>query len=166
MRRAFCALLTVALIAGADRAATSASAASALNPELSVILPPKAFTLVNYCPDAPRAALPPTRAEVTELEARLGAILADRLNAVARSHRHGEELKVADYYRQYSALVIGARRLIHVNGFHRFLVEGNSRAPDWRNVPVCVFDGGERFFGVEYDPETKTFSNFAFHGEA
>ena len=29
-----------------------------------------------------------------------------------------------------------------------------------------VCDGGPAFFGVEYDPKTKTFTHFAFNGIA
>ena len=34
----------------------------------------------------------------------------------------------------------------------------------WRGVPTVVCDGGEYYFGVEYDPETGRFRNFSFNG--
>jgi hypothetical protein len=37
---------------------------------------------------------------------------------------------------------------------------------DWRRQIVAVCDGGPQFFGVEYDPDTKTFSHFEFNGIA
>jgi hypothetical protein len=35
---------------------------------------------------------------------------------------------------------------------------------DWPSEPVVVCDGGPAFFGVEYDPEKKTFTHFEFNG--
>jgi hypothetical protein len=175
MRVQFYHFLVVVFAIGTDADAISAPSALALSPGLSVILPSTKglAALHGSCPSrAPEAPIAPcsvspspTRIEISELEVRLGELLAERLNAAKRSHPQDAELKVADYYRQYWSLAVGGRRIIYVNGFHRFIVE-NFRAPDWRNNAVMVFDGGRHFFSVAYDPETKTFSNFAFHGDA
>ena len=35
---------------------------------------------------------------------------------------------------------------------------------DWRTAPISICDGGALAFGVEYDPATGAFANFAFNG--
>ena len=174
MRLRFSHLVAVAFAIGTETAAISAPSTPALSPGLSVIFPStKGLAAPFECPRrAPEAPIvpcstttSPTRVEISELEMRLGELLAERLNTAKRSHPLDAELRVADYYRQYWSLEVGGRRVIYVNGFHRFTVE-NSRAPYWRNDVVIVFDGGRYFFRVVYDPETKTFSNFEFNGDA
>ena len=82
-------------------------------------------------------------------------------------------------------VIVGGRRIIYVNGFHKtqvaetrtFLTEHRNdsaalrnfpsafRDSDyWRGVATMVCDGGEYYFGVEYDPETHRFRNFSFNG--
>jgi len=116
----------------------------------------------------PRAASPPTQAEIIALEADLNTLLADRLNAFRESYpkeasgvRH-----VGDYYRQYSAFDVGPWRVVYVNGF--YASDANDVVArdqwDWRKMPFIVCDGGQGSFGVEYYPATKTFANFEFNG--
>ena len=57
--------------------------------------------------------------------------------------------------------MIGGRRTIYVNGFHRSILEVSR---DWQREPVRVCDGGRGFFGVEYDPQTRMLAKFFFNG--
>jgi hypothetical protein len=78
-------------------------------------------------------------------------------------------VQAADYFRQYGGLIIDGQRIIYVNGFHRLLTEGERRwdrhnpSLTWRDVAVRVCDGGPIVFGVEYNPRSGEFSNFAFN---
>jgi hypothetical protein len=74
------------------------------------------------------------------------------------------------FQRQYAGFVVGKRRIVYVNGFPRGAGDpardGTTAARnfDWHSEPVVVCDGGPGFFGVEYDPEKKTFTHFEFNG--
>lgn len=86
------------------------------------------------------------------------------------------------YYRQYAGLRYrGGRRTIYVNGFaagwpgelsqrvaERDTTESHPYAkPDWwRFVAAHVCDGGEFFFGAEYDPLSQRVLSFQFNGRA
>ncbi len=111
----------------------------------------------------------PTSVQVAALEAGLQSMLA-----------------APDYYRQYGGLVHrGGRRTIYVNAFPRFLVDAHIRyfakyrdhperllnfppgsrdANWWRSVPGIVCDGGDAYFGVEFDPVTGRFESLHFNG--
>jgi hypothetical protein len=147
--------------------ADGASAAAALNPRWSTILPPvKARLLLKQCSrDAPQsvdATWTPRRTEIAELESRLGPILAERLDAIELSDGLPDRPAPADYYRQYAGIIIAGRRVIYVNGFSKLFLR--DFGTEWHREPVRVCDGGEELFGVEYDPATKTFANFRFNG--
>ena len=66
------------------------------------------------------------------------------------------------YFFQYAGLIAGGRKFIYVNSFRGDVGD----FPNWKTQPVMVCDGGDAFFGAEYDPQTKTFANFAFNGFA
>ena len=65
------------------------------------------------------------------------------------------------YFRQYFGVIIGGRKLVYVNGVGRRGADGS-----WRTSAFSVCDGGSEFWGVLYDPETRTFSDLAFNGSA
>ena len=86
------------------------------------------------------------------------------------------------YYRQYAGLRYpDGRRTIYVNGFAAGwpseLSERVSQSDDrgshpfakpdwWRFAAATVCDGGEFFFGAEYDPSGKRVLSFQFNGRA
>jgi hypothetical protein len=139
-------------------------AAVALDSAMGTILPAeKAQTLAKQCsrisPSPVTGTWSPTPADVAALEAVLGRELATQLLPEPGA-------KPEDYYRQYAGLVTGGRKIIYVNGLHRDAVD---RAPEgqrdtWKTDPAMICDGGSITFGVEYDPASKTFANFAFNG--
>lgn len=103
----------------------------------------------------------PTDAEVDALENHLILLVARELGEAGQSPSPG------GYYRQYAGFVIGGRRVIYANGVDETAVERepNPQRPfDWRTQPIQICDGGAITFGVEYDPATRQFSNFAFNG--
>jgi len=51
-----------------------------------------------------------------------------------------------------------------VNGVDKNAIQGPDSNSDWRTQAVQICDGGPITFGVEYDPGSGQFSNFAFNG--
>jgi hypothetical protein len=103
----------------------------------------------------------PTDAEVEAIEDELILLVAREMEEA------GESPSPGGYYRQYAGFVIGGHRAIYVNGVDESAVERepNPAHPfDWRTQAVQICDGGTITFGVEYDPATRQFSNFAFNG--
>jgi hypothetical protein len=109
----------------------------------------------------------PTDAQVRELETRLPAALSQ---VVAKRVIKPVHWPTSDFGRQYGGLVVGKRRIIYVNAFPGDEDEKIARAirgwriPDRHKELFLVCDGGPDFFGVEYDPNLKTFANFEFNG--
>jgi hypothetical protein len=112
----------------------------------------------------------PTAAQIADLEARLPKTFFEVGTREAKSQ--GIELPdPSDYYRQYIGLIAGDRRVIYVNAFGSFVVEGTKArkraglpSGDWRTGVSWVCDDGIGGFGVEYDPFAKEFRNFEFDG--
>jgi hypothetical protein len=129
----------------------AASAASGLNPSWGVIFPAaQAPTLARQCSRAaPRAegVWLPTPADIARLEPGLARVLADA------------KVQPGAYYRQYGGLVVGGRHIVYVNGARNAVTPA-----DWRTSPISICDGGALAFGVEYDPASGAFANFAFDG--
>jgi hypothetical protein len=103
----------------------------------------------------------PSDAEIARLEDDLILRVARELEA------RGENPSPGGYYRQYAGFVIAGQRIIYVNGVDESAIErapNASRPFDWRTQAVQICDGGAITFGVEYDPATGQFSNFAFNG--
>lgn len=107
----------------------------------------------------------PSSDVIAEMEAQLPMVL---------SNLKGQyESLDSTYYRQYVGLVhLNGKRTIFVNAFDRKFIaslnrmraqvaNGNrSSSADtvtWRKDPIVVCDGGERFWGIEYDPEQQSF---------
>ena len=159
-----------------------------LNSHWGAVFPPaSAGQLLRQCsrgtPTPIRGTWNPSPDQVRLLEGPLSVLIDRQLSAL----RLPDSLRphAGDYYRQYAGVIVGGRRIIYVNGFHKtqvaetrtFLTEHRndsaalrnfppaSRDSDyWRGVPTVVCDGGEYYFGVEYDPETHRFRNFSFNG--
>lgn len=66
------------------------------------------------------------------------------------------------YFRQYAGVIIGGRHMIYVNAFPPRTDED----PSWEHEAVVVCDGGDGYWGVLWDPDTKKFEDLAVNGEA
>ncbi|MBL6851819.1 MAG: hypothetical protein ISS15_19565 [Alphaproteobacteria bacterium] len=142
-----------------------AFAAPALDPATGFIMAPDhARDLLHQCsrntPQGVTGTWQPAAAQIADLETRLPSAVVQAQPDV----RGG-------YGRQYADYVINGQKLIYVNAFPRGVL-GDDFGKDpavWNKAThqaVTVCDGGHDFFGVLYDPETKTFSHFAFNGFA
>lgn len=129
-----------------------------------IVVPEHARDLLHQCsratPQGATGAWLPTAGQVAELETRLPAALAKL-----------KPSKQGGYGRQYGGIVLGGRKLIYVNAFPLgVLGDFDKDQSHWTykatHQGVMVCDGGEDFFGVLYDPATKTFSSFQFNGFA
>jgi hypothetical protein len=66
--------------------------------------------------------------------------------------------QLSSFYRQYAGFIAGGRKIIYVNLFPKRV------DPDWRSRAVMVCDGGEQFWGVEFEVDTGQLVNAAFNG--
>ncbi|MFN8454164.1 MAG: hypothetical protein U0401_05730 [Anaerolineae bacterium] len=98
----------------------------------------------------------PSRADVLQLEARLGAYLAQ----AAPSDYPGPLLKLAEYQRQYVGLRLKGQQVILAN----FFCEVHQM--EWQSDFVFVADGGPCFFEVKYNPQTENFFDLSIHGQS
>jgi hypothetical protein len=140
-----------------------------LDPAKGAILPlGKAERLGKQCsrpsPGPVTGTWSPSKAMIADLEFALGEQIERELKAIPK-----EGPKPQDYYRQYAGLLIGGKQVIYVNGVQGSVVErdegaGRPKRGLWTNEPIMICDGGMVTFGVEYDPATKAFGNFAFNG--
>ena len=95
----------------------------------------------------------PSKEEIFQLETNFEKLASLESNRCCNSGRiEGSPL---DYFRRYHGIVIGGKKYIYVNASSRPI-----------NEMEMFCDGGKAHWGVLYDPETKTFSNLAFNGEA
>jgi hypothetical protein len=128
-----------------------------------------AHTLVHQCsrrvPTSFTGAWSPDASTLRHLE---GVWLAVLQEAIDRTTPPGSQsLRAAEYYRQYGGLIIGGRRIVYINGFHRAhlrMISVNPEgATDWRTRAVNVCDGGRAYFGAEYDPTTGRVESIEFN---
>jgi hypothetical protein len=157
--------LAALLLLGGGAAAAPTPSATPLLTARGVILSGSIATPVfTQCSrPAPRDAAAdwtPSIDEIARLEERLPAF-------VSGLGDHGPSRPLGEYRRQYVGFSRGAHRYIYVNAFRRDLSDDDPR-PEyrdyWQRAAVVVCDGGDAFFGVEYDVEAGRFGSFAANG--
>jgi hypothetical protein len=105
-----------------------------------------------------------SESDIKELEVNLPRV--QHLKSTLCCNKAARVKDVRDYYRQYVGIVVGNRKVIYINAFASGLLDVTGRKNRWRSEPMLACDGGSAFWGAIYDPETKTFSDLAFNGEA
>ena len=68
--------------------------------------------------------------------------------------------QLISFYRQYAGFISNGRKIVYVNLFPK------NTDTEWKSRAVVVCDGGEQFWGVEFEVETGKFVNAAFNGFA
>lgn len=81
------------------------------------------------------------------------------LDQYLRQHYPALRQQIGQYYFQYAGLVRQQRRFIYINAIDEY-AQNN---PDWRHTAMIMCDGGERFWGLEYDLATGKFSAMTFN---
>ena len=144
-----------------------AGSVPALDPGHGAVLSlPFAKTMVTQCsrtsPRDVEGTWTPDAAEIRELEARLPAVLA---TFAANDALHLFK-PAGDFIRQYVGIVRAGRKRVYINAYP---LDGIHTVPgqspfDWRHELLELCGGGSEFFGVEYDPQARTFADFDYNG--
>lgn len=130
-------------------------AASSLARERWTILPTsEGKDLVGQCsrecPYDAKSFWAPSTSQVAGIEQRLPALL----------HASGHKIDLSHSCRQYLGIVVHGKRIIYMSAIDISVISGD----DWRAKALVVCDGGDIFWGVEFDPATNTFAHLAFNG--
>jgi hypothetical protein len=161
--------MTGLIIAGSVAAA---AAAPIWDPADGVVFPPdKAASLFSQqCsrerPKGITGYWTPQADQIANIEQRLPAILEQAIQHYVKmdTPRH---VQMPNYLRQYAGLVESHdHKIIYVNGFLADKTspgDGEMRKTDWRTRAFMTCDGFINYFGIEYDPETKTFTGLKFN---
>ncbi|HEY1588271.1 MAG TPA: hypothetical protein VGG00_00960 [Rhodanobacter sp.] len=101
----------------------------------------------------------PTREQLDQLERHLPQLagLAERQGMSPR------DVDPKASFRQYLGVIVDNRHFIYVNAIAASDLKP-PYSPDPHIKPVIVCDGGSAFWGVLYDPDTKTFSQLDANG--
>jgi hypothetical protein len=97
----------------------------------------------------------PSVAQVLALEQRLPDLF----------RKSQPKIKLANYFRQYVGIVSHGRKLIYLNAFIKGGLDVNPKK-DWKTTAIIVCDGGDGFWGVEFDPAENTFQHLETNGVA
>ena len=76
------------------------------------------------------------------------------------SQRYSSPYPISSYRMQYVGFYQAGRRKIYINAYTHLL----SEKQDWKATPINVCDGSTSYFGMVYDPATKTFDQLEFNG--
>lgn len=100
----------------------------------------------------------PAEEDIQALEGKLDSFLRENAELFSRQPPVWEQL--SDYQRQYAGVIINDKRVIYGNFFC------TETGVDWREEWVFVLDGGDCFFQLQFDVETKIFIGLTVNGEA
>ncbi len=106
----------------------------------------------------------PTQRDIQSLEAVAPYFLRHETGAPRSDWNH--------YARQYAGFVQGGHKMIYVNcAFRRALahdiqaaLKSGGKTVDWRHKAFNICDGGENYFGMEYDVASHQFHHLSFNG--
>jgi hypothetical protein len=98
----------------------------------------------------------PSPSQIEAIEQRLPELL----------RKSGHTIKLSDSYRQYIGVTSHGKKLIYLNSFPEFFLKYSAGRRDWRTKALTVCDGGDVFWGVEFDPADHTFHHLEFNGVA
>lgn len=151
-------------------------AAPATLPQRATILTGStAHSLFEQCSRASPQAVSfwtPTASDVRAAEQSLPAFLRTAKPSVP--YRPLSKRRLDLDYRQYAGFVAkNGHNCLYVNAFvpvTKDAMEEYASSPgkrfNWRRDPVDVCDGGDSFWGAEYDTQTKKWSHLYFNGVA
>jgi hypothetical protein len=79
--------------------------------------------------------------------------------------RSGYKFKLSSFRRQYMGVISHGKKIIYVNAFPASRYS-DTKEIHWQTEAIVICDGGDRFWGVEFDPEDNQFHNLQFNGIA
>src|SRR5205814_4321209 len=97
----------------------------------------------------------PSGAQILALEQRLPEFL----------RKSQPQIKLTNYFWQYVGILSHGRKLIYLNAFIKGGLGANPKT-DWKTTAVIICDGGDGFWGVEFDPVENTFQHLETNGVA
>ncbi len=170
-------------------ALTFAVAACATTPRPHARLQEEALVLAPVSADDAGASTSDDRAIIDELESldgyyhggwKISLEDAERADSGVRAYLESERPELALKLDDYVAQVFGTnakedRPLIHFNFICKRALDENERAaaahpeaamPDWRKQVILVNDGGDCYFGLDFDPKTGTYESLIVNGQA
>lgn len=135
-----------------------ASSATEL-PDHATILPTsEGPNIIKQCSRADPADVSgfwsPSVADVTKLERRLPQLL----------RTSGHNIDLSRSHRQYIGIVSRGKKLIYLNAFSDTIFVAPENRMSWTRQAIVVCDGGDAFWGVEFDPATNSFAHLEFNG--
>jgi hypothetical protein len=80
--------------------------------------------------------------------------------------KSGHKFKLSNFRSQYLGVISHGKKIIYVNAFPASLYSDTKETVHWQTEAVIICDGGEHFWGVEFDPDDNTFHNLQFNGFA
>jgi hypothetical protein len=142
-----------------------------VSPQQPIVLPPsQARHALEQCSrESPQSvmdgswAIPPIA--IAQLEEDL-----PKLAVLGSHHERAAATSAWDpraYFRQYAGITIRGKKYVYINAFGSppIYLKGQD-SNRWQHEPVLFCDGGDDFWGVLYDPDTRQFSQLAFNGPA
>lgn len=121
----------------------------------SVLTGKQAIALSKQCsrpaPEGVIGSWKPSPKQIRRLEEHLHQYLREHYPAIyQRIHQH---------YFQFAGLSRKQGRFIYINALDEYAHNN----PDWRHSAFIVCDGGDQFWGLEYEPITEKFSAMHFN---
>ena len=95
----------------------------------------------------------PSESDIAKAIPKIKTFLATQAPSIAS--------RITKYRCQYFGIIVDGKKRVYCNFFHR---DGNES--DWKTDGVLVYDGGDWYFQIEYEIETKRCLNFQVNGEA
>lgn len=121
----------------------------------SLLYGEQARTLAKQCSRPPlkniKGHWAPSSDQLAKLEQQLDQYLATKFPAIRKN--------IGQLYFQYAGLIRHKKKIIYINTLDHY----TQTNPDWRHTAMIVCDGGDTFWGLEYDPTTEEFSEMTFN---
>jgi hypothetical protein len=87
------------------------------------------------------------------------ALMEQQLDKYLGKHHPSIRKNIGQLYFQYAGLIRNKKKIIYINTLDQH-AQAN---PDWRHTAMIICDGGDTFWGLEYDPMTHQFSEMTFN---
>jgi hypothetical protein len=76
----------------------------------------------------------------------------------------GHKIVLEKSHRQYIGILAGGKKLIYINAFSDTILRAPEFRTRWKKEAIVACDGGDVFWGVEFDPATNSFAHLEFNG--